>query len=117
MNISQDDHALEIVDIGTTKIKIFYGTVCTIEEVRHIKDLNKSLLYLGQINSLGCKTHVENGIMKIVKGALVLMKAKKISANLFILKEETLQEADKCVASNGEESAMMWHLKLAYMSE
>ncbi|KAH9678909.1 Integrase catalytic domain-containing protein [Citrus sinensis] len=69
------------------------------------------------MDSHGYKTHVENGIMKIVKGALVLMKAEKIGANLFMLKEETLQEADACVASNGEESTMMWHLKLGHMSE
>ena len=63
------------------------------------------------------KTHVENEIMKIVKGALILMKAEKIGANLFMLKEETPQEADVCVASNGVESTMMWHLKLGHMSE
>ena len=72
---------------------------------------------MGQIDSHGYKTHVENGIIKIVKGAIVLMKEEKIGANLFMLKGETLQEADACVASNGEESTMMWHLKLGYMSE
>ena len=45
----------------------------------------------------GYKTHVENEIMKIVKGAFVLMKAEKIGVNLFMLKEETLHEADACV--------------------
>ena len=44
------------------------------------------------------------------------MKAEKIGANLFMLKGETLQEADACVTSNGEESTMMWHLKLGHMS-
>ncbi|KAH9727213.1 Integrase catalytic domain-containing protein [Citrus sinensis] len=63
------------------------------------------------------KTHVENRIMKIVKGTLVLIKAEKIGANLFMLKRVTLQEANACVASNGEESTMMWHLKLIHMSE
>ncbi|KAH9668961.1 Integrase catalytic domain-containing protein [Citrus sinensis] len=100
-----NDHALEIAGIGTIKIKI------------HVNGLKKNLLSLGQMDSHGYKTHVENGIMKIVKGALVLMKAEKIGANLFMLKGETLQEADACVASNGEESTMMWHLKLGHMSE
>ena len=54
--------------------------------------------------------------MKIFKGALVLMKAEKISANLFMLKGKTLQEADAYVKSNGEESTMMWHLKLGHIS-
>ncbi|KAH9667565.1 retrovirus-related pol polyprotein from transposon TNT 1-94-like protein [Citrus sinensis] len=112
-----NDHALEIAGIGTIKIKMFDGTIRTIGEVRHVNGLKKNLLSLGQIDNHGCKTYVENGIMKIVKGALVLMKAEKIGANLFMLKGETLQEADACVASNGEESTMMWHLKLSHMSE
>ncbi|KAH9654151.1 hypothetical protein KPL70_027652 [Citrus sinensis] len=114
-----NDHALEITGTGTgtIKIKIFDGTIRTIGEVRHVNGLKKNLLYLGQMDSHGYKTHVENGIMKIVKGALVLMKVEKIGANLYMLKGETLQEADACVASNGEESTMMWHLKLGHMSE
>ncbi|KAH9762162.1 Integrase catalytic domain-containing protein [Citrus sinensis] len=112
-----DDHALEIAGIGTIKIKMFDGIIRTIGEVRHVNGLKKNLLSLGQIDNHGCKTHVENEIMKIVKGELVLMKAEKIGANLFMLKRETLQEADECVASNGEESTMMWHLKLGHMSE
>ncbi|KAH9649806.1 hypothetical protein KPL70_026120 [Citrus sinensis] len=112
-----NDHALEIAGIGTIKIKMFDGTIRTFGEVRHVNGLKKNLLSLGQIDNHGCKTHVENGIMKIIKGALVLMKAEKIGANLFMLKGETLQEADACVASNGEESTMMWHLKLGHMSE
>ena len=42
------------------------------------------------MDSHGYKTHMENEIMKIVKGALVLMKVEKIGANLFMLKGETL---------------------------
>ncbi|KAH9680516.1 hypothetical protein KPL71_026569 [Citrus sinensis] len=112
-----DDHALEIAGIGTVKIKMFDGTIRTIGGVRHVNGLKKNLLSLGQLDSHGYKTHVENGIMKIIKGALVLMKAEKNGANLFMFKGETLQEADACVASNGEQSTMMWHLKLSHMSE
>ena len=86
----RDDHALEIAGIGTIKIKMFDSTIHTIGKVRHVNGLKKNLLSLGQMDSHGYKTHVENEIMKIVKGALVLMKAKKIGANLFILKGETL---------------------------
>ena len=96
----RDDHALEITGIGTIKIKIFDGTIRTIEEVRHVKGLKKNLLSLGQMDSHGYKTHVENEITKIVKGALVLMKAEKIGANVFMLKGETIQEAAACIASN-----------------
>ena len=103
----EDDHVLEITGIATIKIKIFGGIIHKIGEVRYVNGLKKNPLFLGQIDSHGCKTHVKNGIMKIVKGALVLIKAEKICANIFILKGETLQEADACVASNKEESTIM----------
>ena len=96
-----DDHALEIVGIGIVKIKIFVGTVRKIEEVRHVKGLKKKLLSLGQIDSLGYKTYVENGIIKIVKCELVLMKAKNIGANLFMLKGKKCYRKLMCVS--------MWH--------
>ena len=89
----RDDHTLEIADISIIKIKLFDGTIRTIGEVRHVNGLKKNLVSLEQIDSHAYKTHVENEIMKIVKGALVLMKVEKIGANLFMLKRETLQEA------------------------
>ena len=102
-----DDHTLEIAGIGTIKIKMFDDTIRTIEEIQHVKGLKNNLLSPGQIDSHRCKTHIENEITKIARGALVLIKAEKISANLFILKKETLQKADACVALKGEESTMM----------
>ena len=81
---------MKIIGIGTIKIKIFDGTIRTIGEVRHVNGLKKNLLSLGQIDSHGYKTHIENEIIKIVKGTRVLMKAEKIDANLFMLKGETL---------------------------
>ena len=48
-----NDHALEIAGIGTIKIKMFHGTIRTIGEVRHVNDLKKNLLSLGQMDSHG----------------------------------------------------------------
>lgn len=47
-----------------------------------MKELKKNLLSIGQLDDLGCKTHIEGGILKVVKGALVVMKAKKLYGNL-----------------------------------
>ncbi|KAI9198581.1 hypothetical protein LWI28_018562 [Acer negundo] len=77
-----NDHALEIDGIGTIKIKMHDGTIRTIYEVRHVKGLKKNLLSLGQLDDLGCKTQIENWILKIVKGALVVMKVEKITSNI-----------------------------------
>ena len=70
-----NDYALEIAGVGTVKIKMYDGTVCTIQEVQHVKGLKKNLLSIGQLDDLGRKTHIEGGILKVVRGDLVVMKA------------------------------------------
>lgn len=84
-----NDHALEIASIDTIKLKMYNGNVHTIHKVRHVKSLKKNLLFLRQLDD-GCyKTHIEIGIMKIIEGALVLMKVKKVVANMYKLLGET----------------------------
>jgi len=75
-------------------------------------------LSIGQLDELGFKTHIEGGILKVIKGALVVMRAEKIAANLYMLVGDTLQEAEALVASaSQEEMTMTWHCKLGHMSE
>ena len=81
-------NALEIVDIDIVKIKMFDSTVSI--KVQYVRGVKKNILFLKQIDSLRCKSHVENEITKIFRGMLVLMKAGKIGANLFILTRNTL---------------------------
>lgn len=54
-----NDYALKIVGIVTIKIKMYNGTIQTIQEVWHMKGPKKNLFSLGQIDSLECKTRVE----------------------------------------------------------
>jgi len=111
-------YALEIIGVGTIKIKMFDSFVRTLQGVRHMKGLKKNLLSIGQLDDLGCKTHIEGDILKVVKGALVVIKAEKIAANLYILIGDTLQEVEASIASvSRAEPTMMWHRKLDHMSE
>jgi hypothetical protein len=114
-----DNHALEIAGIDTIKLKMYDGLICTISGVRHVKDLKKNLLSVGQFDSLGCKIRTDNGIMKIVKGALMVLKARKTVANMFVLMGETHHGAEASIASASpaEEKTMTWHQKLGHMSE
>ncbi|GKB97018.1 retrovirus-related pol polyprotein from transposon TNT 1-94 [Tanacetum coccineum] len=74
---SCNDHELKIIGIGSIMVKMHDGTVRTIRDVQHVKGLKKNLLSLGQLVDLGCKVEIQNKIMKIIKGALVLMKGEK----------------------------------------
>ena len=84
-----------------------------------MKGLKKNLLSVEQFDSLGCKIRTNNGIMKIIKGALVVLKARKTVANMFVLIGETHHGAKASIvsASPAEEKTMMWHKKLGHMSE
>ena len=93
-----DDHALKIVGVGTIKIKMFDGYIRTVQGVRHVKGLKKNLLSIGQLDNLGFKTHIEGGILKVVKGSLMIMKAEKMVANLYMLLGDTLQEVKASIA-------------------
>ena len=98
-----DDHVLEIDGIGTIKINMYDGTFLTIQKVHHVVGLKKNLLSLGQLDDLECKTHIENGNMKIVKGMLGVMKEEKIDTNLYMIKGKTMEEAQAAIASKRQE--------------
>ncbi|KAA0025121.1 polyprotein [Cucumis melo var. makuwa] len=100
-----NDHALKIFDIGTIKLKLHDNTVCTIQQVRHVEGLKKNLLSLGQLDDLDCKVVVEKRLMKVIQGALVLMKGRKVDANLYMLEGEILQEGQASVASSSSGGA------------
>lgn len=73
---------------------------------------------VGQFDELGFKTQIENGIMKIIKGALVVMKKDKISSKLLMLQGDTLKHGESSAPStHQEESTIMWHQKLGHMSK
>ncbi|GJZ21558.1 hypothetical protein Tco_0558597 [Tanacetum coccineum] len=100
-------------------VKMHDGTVCTIRYMRHVEGLKKNLLSLRQLDDLGCKVEIQNKIMKIIKGALVLMKGEKVAANLYQLKGEIMEEAEASVASHSPSHrvAITWHQTLGHMSE
>ncbi|KAE8683472.1 hypothetical protein F3Y22_tig00111208pilonHSYRG00305 [Hibiscus syriacus] len=114
---SCNDHALEIVGVGTIKLKMYDGTIKVVRDVRHVKSLKKNLLSYGLLDNNARKIETRKGIMKVFRGALVELKGEKIDANLYMLKGETLLEEEASVASCSSDSAMLWHQKLGHMSE
>ena len=45
------------------------------------------------------------------------MKGEKIAANLYMLKGETIQEAEASVALCSSNPTTLWHQKLGHMAE
>ena len=78
-----------MVGIGTVQIKTCYGIMRTLISVRHIPNLKRKLILLGTLESNGCKYLAEGGVLKVSKGALVLMKGVR-RGSLYVLQGSTV---------------------------
>ncbi|TXG60461.1 hypothetical protein EZV62_015034 [Acer yangbiense] len=132
MNLSQEDLYLWVMIMAWRSLVLILsrwmhdGIVRTIQEVRHVKVLKKNLLSLGQLDDLGCKSQIENGIMKIVRGVLVVMRTTKVQVednpkqeDLDSFKAELEHEVQESVESEAievrrstrERRPSAWHSK------
>uniref|UniRef100_A0A2N9H2E5 CCHC-type domain-containing protein n=1 Tax=Fagus sylvatica TaxID=28930 RepID=A0A2N9H2E5_FAGSY len=112
-----NDATCTIIGMGTIKIKMSDGVVRTLEEVRHIPDMRKNLISLGTLDSKGYSYKSENGIMKVSKGAMVVMTGQKISSNVYKLLGNTILGGVAAVAESEDDDTLLWHMRLRHMSE
>ena len=63
-----------VIRIGTVKIKMFDGVVRVLSNVRHVPNLRKNLISLEEFDDLGYLYSSKGGIMKITKGALIVIE-------------------------------------------
>jgi hypothetical protein len=59
-------------------------------DVRHVPDVEKNQISLDTLDSNGFSYKSEGGIMKVVKGAMVVMKGEKNSKNIYKLLGNTV---------------------------
>eukprot|EP00253_Pinus_taeda_P029664 PITA_29664 len=71
--------------------------VRTLTSVIHVPELKKNLISLGVLDSDGYKFTGQNEVLKVSKGALVVMKAEKVSPN-----QQTYLEARPFLESQKE---------------
>uniref|UniRef100_A0A2N9FLA5 CCHC-type domain-containing protein n=1 Tax=Fagus sylvatica TaxID=28930 RepID=A0A2N9FLA5_FAGSY len=112
-----NDATCTIIGMGTIKIKMSDGVVRTLEKVRHIPDMRKNLISLGTLDSKGYSYKSENGIMKVSKGAMVVMTGQKISSNVYKLLGNTILDGVVAVAESEDDDTLLWHMRLGHMSE
>ncbi|KAH9670747.1 hypothetical protein KPL70_017094 [Citrus sinensis] len=67
----------KVVGLGTIRFKMFDEMIKELRDVRYIPDLKKNLISLGTLDQIGCSIKVESGVMKVVRGSIVVMKGNK----------------------------------------
>ena len=66
--------ACQIVGIGNISIRMFDGSVKILSGVRHVPNLHQNLISIGALDESGFVSRFEDGMIKISKGSLVIMK-------------------------------------------
>ncbi|WVZ50367.1 hypothetical protein U9M48_001625 [Paspalum notatum var. saurae] len=114
-----DDRPCQIVGIGSVEIKMHDGIVRTLTNVRHIPDMTKNLISLSTLDGKGYKYSGGDGVLKVSKGSLIVMKTDLKSANLYRVCGTTITD-DAAVISNSLsnfDATNLGHMCLGHMSE
>ena len=69
--------ALDVVGMGDVQILLPNGSVWLLEKVRHIPDLRRNLISVGQLDDEGHAILFVGGTWKVTKGVRVLACGKK----------------------------------------
>ncbi|KAK3018680.1 hypothetical protein RJ639_003111 [Escallonia herrerae] len=106
------------IGIGSIQIRMHDGIVRTLTDVRHVPELRKNLISLGTLDSNGCSYRAAGGVMRIMKGALVVMKGLKQNG-LYLLHGSTVTGTTATTSSSDIDSdtTKLWHMHLGHMSE
>ncbi|KAL6340105.1 hypothetical protein AAG906_038940 [Vitis piasezkii] len=107
-----DGLALDVVGLGDVRISLPNGSVWLLEKVRHIPDLRRNLISVGQLDDEGHAILFVGGTWKVTKGARVLACGKK-TGTLYM----TSCPRDTIVVVDASTDTSLWHHRLGHMSE
>ncbi|RVX16420.1 Retrovirus-related Pol polyprotein from transposon TNT 1-94 [Vitis vinifera] len=107
-----DGSALDVVGLGDVRISLPNGSIWLLEKVRHIPDLRRNLIYVGQLDDEGHAILFVGGTWKVTKGARVLARGKK-TGTLYM----TSCPRDTIAVADASTDTSLWHRRLGHMSE
>ena len=107
-----DGSALDVVGIGNIRILLPNGSVWLLEKVRHIPELRRNLISIGQLDDEGHAILFVGGTWKVTKEVRVLARGKK-TGTLYM----TSSPRDTIAVVDGSIDTSLWHRRLGHMSE
>jgi len=69
-----NDHPCNVEGIGTVRVKMFDGIVRELKGVRYAPQLKRNLIFVGALEALGLVVSIRDGVLKMTKGSMVVMK-------------------------------------------
>jgi len=84
-----DNHPCNVEGMGTVHIKMDDGIVRELKEVRYVSQLKRNVISVGALETLGLMVSIRDGILKMTKGPIVVMKGVRRN-NIYYLKGSTV---------------------------
>ena len=102
--------------ICTIIIMMFNGMVRQLKDVRYVPQLKKNLISIGVLEAQSLKRILEDGILKMFKGSMVVLKGIGWN-NLPYLKGSTVIGQVASSEGANDDSTRLWHMKLGHVGE
>lgn len=107
-----DGSALDIVGIGDVRIRVHNDSVRKLQKFRHVLELKKNLISVGQLDDEGHSIYFHGGKWKVIIGAIILAQDNK-TGTLYM----TINFRDTTAVVDTSVNSKLWHLKLGHMNE
>ncbi|KAI4332242.1 hypothetical protein L6164_017166 [Bauhinia variegata] len=113
-----DNQSHKIAGFGSIYLKSHDGSTRALTDVRYISKFAKNLISLGALESKGFTINMQNGILKVISGALVVMKGVKKN-NLYHYQGSTAVGIAAAAVEADKEAEMtkLWHMRLGHAGE
>ena len=86
-----NNSSIKMVGVGMVHLRMFDGMVRVLEDVRHVSNQKKSLHFLFKLDKKGYKFTRQGGVIRVFKGAMVVMKGIQVR-NLYKLLGSTMMD-------------------------
>ena len=107
-----DGSTLDVVGMGDVRILLPNGSVWLLEKVRHILDLRRNLIFVGQLDDEGHAILFVGGTWKVTKRARVLAHGMK-TGTLYMISSPR----DTIAIADASTDTSLWHRRFGHMSE
>ncbi|KAH9659027.1 hypothetical protein KPL70_023708 [Citrus sinensis] len=110
-----NDNACKTMGIGTIQLKNHDGSIQVLTDVCYIPSLKKNLISLGVLESKGLAITLRDGLLKVVAGALTVMKGTRRN-NLYYFQGSTVIGSASTVSEKDadSEATKLWHMHLGH---
>ncbi|KAH9680676.1 hypothetical protein KPL71_026642 [Citrus sinensis] len=113
-----NDNACKTMRICTIQLKNHDDSIQVLTDVRYVSSLKKNLISLGVLESKGLTITLRDGLLKVVVGALTVMKGTRRN-NLYYFQGNTIIGSASTVYRKDvdSEATKLWHMRLGHAGE